>query len=54
MNRERSEAAYAAYIRLYNAFMASRFDSREEVDASADRVLVKHGLADLRLDAIAL
>jgi hypothetical protein len=38
MNRERSEAAYAAYIVQYNAFMAARFESREEIDAAADRV----------------
>lgn len=38
MNRERSEAAYAAYISLYNRFMTARFESREDVDASADRV----------------
>ena len=38
MNRERSEAAYAAYIVLYNSFMAARFESREEIDSAADRV----------------
>jgi hypothetical protein len=38
MNRERSEAAYAAYIRHYNAFMAGNFASRVEVDSAADQV----------------
>jgi len=38
MNRERSERAYHAYIAVYNAFMASNFSSREEIDSAADRV----------------
>jgi hypothetical protein len=38
MNRQRSQAAYAAYISMYNRFMTARFESREEVDSSADAV----------------